>query len=166
MRKWFGKFVECCALTSIYPRGSSIVVLSHCVFTLPGIFLKYTADIIKKFLCTDRAIGFLLHSFVFSLGSKNFKNLFFLQIIEVAILMLPFTLSLLLPLACFFLFVHLCIFCICAYLYLQPPCLLCINVCQPGFLSGKTPPARCVYFPVVFVASISERGMMRGGGKG
>ena len=118
MRKWFGKFVECCALTSIYPRGSSIVVLSHCVFTLPGIFLKYTADIIKKFLCTDRAIGFLLHSFVFSLGSKNFKNLFFLQIIEVAILMLPFTLSLLLPLACFFLylciyvffvFVHICI---------------------------------------------------------
>ena len=64
MGKWFGKFVECCALTSIYPRGSSIVVLSHCVFTLPGIFLKYTADIIKKFLCTDRAIGFLLHSFV------------------------------------------------------------------------------------------------------
>ena len=118
MRKWFGKFVECCALTSIYPRGSSIVVLSHCVFTLPGIFLKYTADIIKKFLCTDRAIGFLLHSFVFSLGSPS-KN-FFLQIIEVAMLMLPFTLSLLLPLACsFFVFVHLCIFCICTYLYLQ-----------------------------------------------
>ena len=34
--------------------------------------------------------------------------------------MLPFTLSLLLPLACsFFVFVHLCIFCICTYLYLQ-----------------------------------------------
>ena len=63
MRKWWGKFVECCALTSIYPRGSSIVVLSHCVFTL-GIFLKYTADIIKKFLCAVGAIGFLLHSFV------------------------------------------------------------------------------------------------------
>ena len=63
MRKWFGKFVECCALTSIYPRGSSIVVLSHCVFTL-GIFLKYTADIIKNFLCALGAIGFSLHSFV------------------------------------------------------------------------------------------------------
>ena len=45
---------------------------------------------------------------------------------------------------------------------LQPPGLSHINVSQPGFLSGKTPPARCVYFPVVFVASISERGMMRG----
>ena len=82
MRKWWGKFVECCALTSIYPRGSSIVVLSHCVFTL-GIFLKYTADIIKNFLCALGAIGFLLHSFVLFHAPQTPLLLIFVQIIQV-----------------------------------------------------------------------------------